>query len=203
MAAMTKTYLVTGVGCRRREETFVVPEGVQIIFYRTRSGLPRISRVQTPIDELTVAVKLLSAKAAGPGETVAAAFCWERSIELPPSGVYRRGTGAQVMELSNTSPRRPVALSHIVRELAMHREGRPTVIHWLVEPADAQPLRQNWQLQRPPRLFHGDSNESGHAPLDDLASMQASDTARSDEVEEVEEVEEAVPPGWVTVSLWS
>ena len=194
---MTKSYIVTGVGCKRREESFVVPEGVQIIFYRTRARPPRIAAVQTPLDELMIAVKLLSAKAAGPGETVSAAYCWERDVESPPSGVYRRSTGAQVMELSNTSARQPVALGHIARELAMHREGRPTIIHWLVEPADADPARQEWRLQHPPRLVHGDGNESAHAPFDELARMLASDAARQDEAEQ------AVPPGWVTISLRS
>ncbi len=196
MPAMTKSYLVTGVGCRRREEMFVVPEGVQIIFYQMRSPPPRISGVRTPLDEWRVAVKLLSAKAAGPGESVPAAFCWERGAAVPPSGVHRRSTGAQVMDLSNTSALRPVALGHIVRELALHRAGRPTVIHWLVEPAEAGPVRQNWRLQRPPRLFNGDGEESGHAPLADPAGMHAGDRGRS------EGMDEAVPPGWVTVSLW-
>ena len=194
---MTKSYLVTGVGCRRREETFVVPEGVQIIFYRTRPRPPRLSGVRTPLDELAVAVKLLSAKAAGPGESVPAAFCWERGIEEPPSGVHRRSTGARVMELSDTSALRPVALAHIVRQLAMHRQGRSTVIHWLVEPADVEPAPQHWQLQRPRRLFHGDGQESGPAPLADPPGMRAAGLAR------YEEREEAVPPGWVTISLWS
>ena len=191
---MTKTYLVTGVGCRRREEPFVVPEGVQIIFYRTRPSAPRIAGVRTPLDELKAAVKLLSATAAGPGESVAAGFCWARSGEVPPSGVYRHSTGAQVMELSDTSALAPVALSHIVRELARHRGGRPTIFHWLVQPADAAPVRRNWQLQHPPRLFNGDSAESGHAPLADLAMMDASNDAWP------QEAEEGVPPGWVTVS---
>ena len=194
MRAMTKTYLVTGVGCRRREEPFVVPEGVQIIFYRMRPSPPRISGVRTPLDELKVAVKLLSAKAAGPGESVPAGFCWARGAEVPPSGVFRHSTGARVMELSDTSALQPVALSHIVRELTMNRGGRPTIIHWLVQPADPAPVRRSWQLQRPPRLFNCDSEESGPAPLADLANVHAWDDARSDEAEE------AVPPGWVTIS---
>ena len=191
---MTKTYLVTGVGCRRREEPLVVPEGVQIIFYRTRPSPPRISGVRTPLDELKVAVKLLSAKAAGPGESVPAGFCWTRSVDVPPSGVYRHSTGARVMELAETSAHRPVALSHIVRELALNRGGRPTIIHWLVQPADPAPVRRSWQLQCPPRLFSGDSEESGHAPLGDLPNAQAWDGPRSDEAEQ------AVPAGWVTIS---
>ena len=191
---MTKSYVVTGMGCRRREEPFVVPEGVQIIFYRVRPGPPRLSAVRTPLDELMVAAKLFSATAASPGEFVPAAFCWARSAEIPPSGVYRRSTGAQVMDLSNTSAYEPVALSHVVRELAMNREGRPTIIHWLVQPADAAPVRRSWRLQQPPRLFNGDSEESGHAPFDDVASLRAWDLARSGESDEV------VPPGWVTVS---
>ncbi len=192
MAAMTKSYLVTGVGCRRREEMFVVPEGVQIIFYQTRSPAPRISGVRTPLDEWRVAVKLLSARAAGPGESVPAAFCWERSAAFPPSGVHRRSTGAQVMDLSDTSALKPVALGHIVRELTLHRAGRPTVIHWLVEPAEPGPVRQNWRLQRPPRLFNGDGQESGHAPFADAADLGRSEGS-----------DETVPPGWVTVSLRS
>ena len=63
-------------------------------------------------------------------------------VPVPPSGVHRRSTGAQVMDLSNTSALRPVALGRIVRELALHRAGRPTVIHWLVEPAEAGPVRR-------------------------------------------------------------
>ena len=192
---MTKTYLVTGVGCRRREESLVVPEGVQIIFYQTRARTPRLAGVRTPVDELMVATKLLTARAAGPGETIPAGFCWERDAESPPSGVFRRGTGAQVMDLSNTGPRQPVALDHIVRQLAMHRDGKPTVLHWLVEPADPAPARQGWQLQHPPRLFKGDADESGHTPLDDLAQVQVWETAGTD-------ADDAVPPGWVTVSLW-
>ncbi len=195
MPAMTKSYLVTGVGCRRREETFVVPEGVQIIFYQTRPNAPRLAGVRTPIDELAIALKLLPARAAGPGDAVQAAFCWRRSIERPLSGVFRRSTGAPVMELSNTSPRRPVALDHIVRELAAQREGRATVIHWLVEAADPAPGRPHWQLQHPPRLFQGDGNESAHAPFDELPSMRGPGRGRP------EEAEEAVPPGWVTISL--
>lgn len=197
MPAMTKSYIVTGVGCKRREESFIVPEGVQIIFYRTRPRPPRIATVQTPTDELMVAVKLFTAKAAGPGETVSAAFCWQRSAESLPSGVYRRGTGELVMELSDTSARQPVALGHIARELAMEREGRPTIIHWIVEPAEPAPARQNWQLQHPPRLLPGDGNESAHAPFDEMARLLASDGARPGEAEE------AVPPGWVTISLRS
>ena len=195
MAAMTKSYLVTGVGCRRREETFVVPEGVQIIFYRTRPRPPRPRTVLTPIDELKVAVKLLSARAAGPGEFVSAAFCWERGGDLPPSGVYRRNTGAQVMVLADTSARQPVALAHIVRELTAQREGRPTIIHWLVEPADPPPGRHGWRLQCPPRLFQGDGDESGHVPLDEWAGLPPSGATRS------HEAEQAVPPGWVTISV--
>lgn len=194
MGSMTKTYLVTGVGCRRREEPFVVPEGVQIVFYRMRPSPPRISGVRTPLDELMVAVKLLSATAAGPGDSVAAGFCWARGAEVPPSGVYRHSTGAQVMALSDTNAHEPVALSHIVRELAMHRGGRPTILHWLVQPADPAPVRRSWKLQHPPRLFNGDSEESGHAPLSDLANLHVLGDARS------EEAEEAVPPGWVTMS---
>ncbi len=194
MRAMTKTYLVTGVGCRRREEPFVVPEGVQIIFYRTRPGTSLLPGVRTALDELRAAIKLLSATAAGPGESVAAGFCWARRGEMPPSGVFRHSTGARVMELSDTSALAPVALSHIVRELARHRGGRPTIFHWLVQPADPAPVRRNWQLQHPPRLFNGDGAESGHAPLADLAMMDASNDAWP------EEAEEAVPPGWVTIS---
>jgi hypothetical protein len=193
MGQMTKTYLVTGAGCRRREETLVVPEGVQIIFYQMRPRPPRVTGVRTPLDELMVATRLLSARATGPGETIQSAFCWERSAEAPPSGVHRRGTGALVMDLSDTSMRRPVSLGHIVRELAAHRQGRPTVIHWLVQPADAAPARPDWQLQRPPRLFQGDGSESGHTPLDELAGMQVSEIPWS------EEMDEAAPPGWVTV----
>ena len=187
MAAMTKSYLVTGVGCRRRGETLIVPEGVQIIFYRVRPRPPQISGVRTPLDELMVAVKLLSATAAGPGESVPAGFCWERATGFRPSGVFRRSTGARVMDLSNTSARRPVPLDHIVRELATDRKGRATVIHWLVEPGDPEPVRTHWQVQRPPRLFAGDGQESGHAPLAELA--------------ESDEAAENVPPGWVTVSI--
>jgi hypothetical protein len=193
MASMTKTYLVTGEGCRRREETFVVPKGVQIIFYQTRPRPLRLSAVQTPIDELKIAVKLLPARAASPGETIQSAFCWERGRDMPPSGVFRRGTGAQVMDLSDTSAVRPVALGHVVRELAARREGRSTVIHWLVHAADAAPARHHWQLQHPPRLFNGDAGESGHAPLDELAGMQVSEIPWS------EEMDDAAPPGWVTV----
>jgi hypothetical protein len=181
MAAMTKTYLVTGVGCRRREETFVVPEGVQIIFYRTRPRPPRIAVVRSPADELAVALKLLPAKAAGPGDFVSAAYCWQRSPGGPPSGVYRRSGGARMLELSNTSPRRPVSLSHIVRELTGDRGGRPTVFHWLVDPADPAPGRPHWQLQHPSLVMPGDGDESAHVPLDEAV--------------------DDVPPGWVTVSV--
>ena len=191
MAGMTKTYLVTGVGCKRREETFVVPEGVQIIFYQSRARSPRLPGVRTPLDELMVALKLLPARAAGPGDCVTAAFCWQRGVDVPPSGVYRRGTGARVMELFDTSPRRPVALDYIARELSSNRGGRPTVIHWLVEPGEAEPVRKNWRLQRPPRLQAGDGQESGQVPLDALAAHPWG-TAWQDE---------AAPPGWVTVSL--
>jgi hypothetical protein len=191
MASMTKTYLVTGVGCRRREETLVVPEGVQIVFYRMRSSPVRTPGVRTPRDELMIAARLLPARAAGPGECVQAAFCWQRGVEVPPSGVHRHSTGARVMDLFDTSPRRPVALDYIVRELTANRQGRTTVIHWLVEPGEPAPVRQHWRLQRPPRLHNGDAAESGHAPLAELAGP----AGRRDEPEE------RVPPGWVTVSL--
>ena len=193
MGSMTKTYLVTGEGCRRREETFVVPKGVQIIFYQTRPRPLRLSVVRTPIDELKIALKFLSARAAGPGDTIQSAFCWERGAGTPPSGVFRRGTGAQVMALADTSAVRPVALGHVVRELAALRAERSTVIHWLVHAADAAPARHHWQLQHPPRLFNGDADESGHAPLDELAGVQVSEIPWSDEMDDT------APPGWVSV----
>jgi len=194
MEEMTKTYLVTGAGCRRREETLVVPEGVQIIFYQARPRPRGLSVVRTPNDELMIATKLLTARAAGPGETIPSAFCWERDGKFPPSGVHRRSTGLRVMDLSDTSARQPVSLEHIVRQLALHRDGRPTIVHWLVESAEPHPVRKLWQLQHPRRLFKGDGDESGHAPLDDLSGLEVS------ELPSWGELDEEVPAGWVTVS---
>ena len=192
MRAMTKSYVVSGAGCRQREEPFVVPAGVQLIFYRPRSRAPQIARPRTVLEALMVACSVLPDAVAGPGEWVPAAFCWSHGAEVPPSGVYRRSTGALVMELSNTSASRPVALAHIVDALASQRTGRSTVIHWLVQPGAAEPDSGTWQLQSPPRLFSSDGSESRHATLGDSTIALAWDEAPS---------EEAVPPGWVTVRL--
>ncbi len=150
--------------------------------HRVRPRPPQVSGTRTPQEELAAAVKLLSARAVGPGEGVPAAFCWERGAGSPPSGVYRHSTGAQVMELSNTSARQPVALDYIVRELAANRAGRATVIHWLVDPGEPA-CEEDLAVAAPPRLFSGDSQESGHAPLTNL------------QVTELDALDEAVPPG--------
>ena len=192
MRAMTKSYVVSGVGCRQREERFVVPAGVQVIFYRARSRPPEIARPRTILEALMVAGSVLPDSVAGPGESVPAAFCWAHGAEIPRSGVYRRSTGALVMELSNTSAPRPVALAHIVATLTSRRAGRSTVIHWLVQPGAAEPDSSHWQLQCPRRLFSIDGSESRHATLGDSTIAHTWDTAPSDE---------AVPPGWVTVTL--
>ena len=191
MRAMTKSYVVSGVGCRRREEPFVVPADVQIVFYRERLRPPQISGARTILGELMVAVSVLPDAVAGPGESIAAAFCWTRGTEVPPSGVYRRSTGVLVMDLSNTSALQPVELAHIVGELTNQRAGKLTVIHWLVVPGDVVPVSPNWQLQSPRRLVKSDGSESQHAALADSPSADDWDIAPS---------EEAVPPGWVTIT---
>ena len=134
---MTKSYIVSGQGVRYADDRFTIPPFVEIHFYFTRRTVPQIYRARNMLDKLMVEIGMFPDWVATAGEVIPAYFCCAYPDETPTSGVFRRSTGQLAMDLSGTTVDHPVALGHIVRELATSREQKTTAIHWLVRTEEA------------------------------------------------------------------
>ena len=165
---MTKTYIVSGRGTKVETALWTVPTSVEIHFYFPCMRKPQLYKTRSVLDELILAVGMFPDRVAVAGERIPAHFVWAHEGDHPPSGVFRRQTGHLAMNLFGSGAHRPVALSHIVDELAGRRTRRATAIHWIVraeEPSDDARLPD---CMFPPRLsssFGGDRAESHHVPL--------------------------------------
>ena len=165
---MTKSYIVSGQGVRYADDRFTIPPFVEIHFYFTRRTVPQIYRARNMLDKLMVEIGMFPDWVATAGEVIPAYFCCAYPDETPTSGVFRRSTGQLAMDLSGTTVDHPVALGHIVRELATSREQKTTAIHWLVRTEEASGTSIALECQAPPRLSTatgGDNAESVHVPL--------------------------------------
>ena len=150
---MTKSYVVSGLGMRFGEERCRVPDHVEIHFYLPRREAPRIFRPRNILEELMVEVGVFPYWISGPGELMPLHLCWAHPEGGPRSGVFRRATGDLVIDLAGTSAERPVALSHIVDQIAHRREAKSTVLHWLAPTTEAAGastgLKLRWPMRRP------------------------------------------------------
>ncbi len=165
---MTKTYVVSGCGTKVESALWTVPSSVEVHFYFPCMRKPQFYKTRSILDELILAVGMFPDRVAVAGERIPAHFVWAHPGDHPPSGVFRRQTGHLAMDLLGSTAQRPVALDHIVDEMAGRRTRRATAIHWIVraeEPLDDGLLPD---CMFPPRLsnpYRDDRNESHHIPL--------------------------------------
>ena len=168
---MTKTYVVSGCGVKFDAALWPVPPGVEIHFYFQCMREPQFYKTRTILDKLMLEVGMFPDRVATSGEMIPSHFCWAHPTEQPPSGVFRRQTGNLAMDLAGTDPRRPVALSHVVKTLAADRARSATVIHWIVKEEEGPADLTGLDCLYPPRLRSGgaeDGEESHHVPLADV-----------------------------------
>jgi hypothetical protein len=165
---MTKTYVVSGRGTKVESALWTVPANVEVHFYFPCMRKPQFYKTRSVLDELILAVGMFPDRVAVAGDRIPAHFVWAHAGDHPPSGVFRRQSGHLAIDLQGSTAQRPVALDHIVDELAGRRTRRATALHWIVRdqetPADA-PLPD---CMFPPRLRSAsadDVNESHHVPL--------------------------------------
>ena len=165
---MTKSYIVSGQGVRYSDDRFTVPPNVEIHFYFTRRTAPQIYKARTTLDKLMVEIGMFPDYVATAGQVIPAHFCWPYATETPTSGVFRRSTGQLALDLAGASALRPVALGHIVRELASQREQKLTAIHWLARTEEMAGTSIELECSAPARLPSGgggENAESMHVPL--------------------------------------
>jgi hypothetical protein len=168
---MTKSYVISGLGARYRDEALRVPENVEIHFYFTRLKAPQIYKARSILDRLMVELGMFPDWVAVPGELLPAYFCWAHPGPAPISGVFRRSTAELYVPLDGTDAQRPVSLAHLVQEVAGSRirDGKLTAIHWLVRSADVAGSPAALDLQYPARLRSSGGaeggDESAHVPL--------------------------------------
>jgi hypothetical protein len=166
---MTKTYVVSGRGTKFDTALWTVPTDVEIHFYFPCMRKPQFYKTRSILEELILDCGMFPDRVAVAGELIPSHFCWAHPDEQPPSGVFRRQTGHLAMDLAGTGPSRPVALSHVVRELSAERSRRATAIHWIVRAEEATTDLATLDCQFPARVrnaFVEDRAESHHVPLD-------------------------------------
>lgn len=164
---MTKSYIVSGQGARFSDDKYIVPADVEIHFYFTRRSAPQIYKTRTALEKLMVEIGMFPDFVATAGEAIPAHYCWAYPEVMPSTGVFRRSTGYLAMDLADATAQRPIALSHIVRELTAGREQKMTAIHWLARTEETAGSSSALECLTPPRLpgSGGDSSESSHVPL--------------------------------------
>lgn len=166
---MTKTYVVSGRGAKFDAAPWRVPANVEIHFYFPCMRRPQFYKTRSVLDELILEVGMFPDRVAVAGDEIPSHFCWAHPDEQPASGVFRRQTGHLAIDLSDSSPTRPVALRHVVHELVEERSSRATAIHWIVRPEEVSLELTDVDWQFPPRLrtASGDDRaESHHVPLE-------------------------------------
>jgi hypothetical protein len=165
---MTKTYVVSGRGMKVDAALWIVPPNVEIHFYFSCMRKPQFYKTRSVLDELILEVGMFPDRVAVEGDLIPSHFCWAYPGERPASGVFRRQTGHLAIDLSGSSPSRPVSLSHVVQELSAQRSRRTTAIHWIVRAEEVTTELTNLDCVFPPRLRNGfveDRAESKHVPL--------------------------------------
>ncbi len=165
---MTKTYVVSGSGMKFDAALWPVPPNVEIHFYFQCMREPQFYKTRTILDKLMLEVGMFPDRVALPGEMIPSHFCWAHSGDSPRSGVFRRHTGHLAMDLSGSDPKRPVALSHVVKALTAGRPKSSTVIHWIVREDETESDPASLDCLYPSRLRSAaieDGEESHHVPL--------------------------------------
>jgi len=165
---MSKTYVVSGCGMKFDAALWPVPANVEIHFYFQCMREPQFYKTRTILDKLMLDVGMFPDRVAVPGDMIPSHFVWAHPGEQPASGVFRRQTGNLAMDLADTDPSRPVALSHIVKTLSTDRSRSTTAIHWIVREAEDLADLASLDCQYPPRLRSGatdDGDESREMPL--------------------------------------
>jgi hypothetical protein len=164
---MTKTYVVSGSGMKFDAALWPVPPNVEIHFYFQCMREPQFYKTRTILDKLMLEVGMFPDRVALAGEMIPSHFCWAHPGGNPSSGVFRRQTGLLAMDLAGSDPKRPVALSHIVKALTAGRPKGSTVIHWIVRKEEIENDLANLDCLYPSRLRSGveDGEESHNVPL--------------------------------------
>jgi hypothetical protein len=164
---MTKTYVVSGSGMKFDAALWPVPPNVEIHFYFQCMREPQLYKTRTILDKLMLEVGMFPDRVALQGEMIPSHFCWAHPGDNLRSGVFRRQTGHLAMDLAGSDPKRPVALSHIVKALTAGRPKGSTVIHWIVRKEEIENDLANLDCLYPSRLRSGveDGEESHHVPL--------------------------------------
>jgi hypothetical protein len=171
---MTKTYVVSGSGMKFDAALWPVPPNVEIHFYFQCMREPQFYKTRTILDKLMLEVGMFPDRVATPGEMIPSHFCWAHAGDTPRSGVFRRQSGHLAMDLSGSDPKRPVALSHVVKALTAGRAKGNTVIHWIVREEETEIDPASIDCLYPSRLSSGaieDGEESHHVPLPDSPPM--------------------------------
>ena len=153
-----------------------VPANVEIHFYFQCMREPQFYKTRTILDKLMLDVGMFPDRVALPGEMIPSHFCWAHPTEQPPSGAFRRQTGNVAMDMTATDPKRPVALSHVVKALTADRGKGTTAIHWIVREEEGPVDLDGLDCQYPPRLRNGvidDGDESHHVPLSQSQPLDA------------------------------
>ena len=168
---MTKTYVVSGSGMKFDAALWPVPQNVEIHFYFQCMREPQFYKTRTILDKLMLEVGMFPDRVAAAGEMIPSHFCWAHTGDNPRSGVFRRQSGHLAMDLAGSDPKRPVALSHMVKALTAGREKGHTVIHWIVREEEGEADLAGLDCLYPSRLRSPgleDGDESHHVPLADL-----------------------------------